>query len=428
MSKWKVRSQRNASTSALGLLGYILITSLFLAGCTRDEVFSAVATAAIEFQATRVASQEVESNPISSTQEPNLALSRAESEDRATQTAAAAAAVADTNAMPIVETATEMPTETATSVATSTPEPPTPTTAPTLTPTPRPSLTPSPTPVPDVLEQGGAELFLVAGGEFEMGMDATLLLAECNIFRTGCQESWFSASGPVHTLSLPGFYIDATEVTNAAYAAFLNELEESETGCLEQRCLNLEDSRLTLNEAGVYEVAEDEADYPITGVSWYGAAAFCAWRGGRLPSEAEWEKAAVWDPEAGTKTIYPWGDVFDGSVVNTCDASCQQPQANQDFDDGFPAEAPVASFEDGRSPSGAYDMGGNVWEWVADWYDSEYYQAENVAPGGPVEGEDKVVRGGSWFDTGNFTAGSLRFPSPPANTDESIGFRCAADE
>lgn len=113
-------------------------------------------------------------------------------------------------------------------------------------------------------------------------------------------------------------------------------------------------------------------------------------------------------------------------MVNTCDSSCQQPQANQDFDDGFPAEAPVASFENGRSPSGAYDMGGNVWEWVADWYDSEYYRAENIIPGGPEAGEDKVVRGGSWFDTGNFTAGSLRFPSPPTNTDESIGFRCAA--
>jgi serine/threonine-protein kinase len=261
-----------------------------------------------------------------------------------------------------------------------------------------------------------------------MGAAAATLLAECNLFRSGCQESWFTASAPVHTLVLDPYYIDETEVTNQAYAAFLNSLGSHEATCLEQSCFNPEHSRIIIGENGVYQAAEDVANFPVTGASWYGAAAYCAWRGGRLPTEAEWEKAASWNPESKTKTFYPWGDLFDGGLVSFCDVNCQLPQSNATFDDGFAEEAPVASFEDGRSPVGAYDMAGNVWEWVADWYDAQYYSnSETGNPAGPDEGQVKVVRGGSWFDTGNLTAAAIRFPSPPTNTDRSIGFRCAAD-
>ena len=125
---------------------------------------------------------------------------------------------------------------------------------------------------------------------------------------------------------------------------------------------------------------------------------------------------------------YPWGDVFDGRLVNSCDLSCDEPQANATFDDGYPDAGPVASFPEGRSAFGLYDMAGNVWEWGSDWYDPGYYQLSAEAnPTGPQDGKDKVVRGGSWFDTGNFTAVAIRFPSAPANADGTIGFRCAAD-
>jgi LysM repeat protein len=98
------------------------------------------------------------------------------------------------------------------------------------------------------------------------------------------------------------------------------------------------------------------------------------------------------------------------------------------YNDGYATAAPVGSYEGGRSPSGAFDMAGNVWEWTNDWYDAGYYgQSPDANPAGAESGEDKVVRGGSWFDTGNFTAAAIRFPAPPVESGDSIGFRCVQD-
>lgn len=432
MSARKVRNQLYVSLQRHLLIGFshvLLITSLLLISCTRDEVFSAVSTAVADVQTTRAAEQTRESGQTTPASEASDTIDGAATLPSPIAESVSTEAGEDETAIATSAELANAPTATLLVPSTPTLPPATPTLAATLAPTstPTPSLTPSPTPLADVIEQDGAELLLVAGGPFEMGVAATTLLVECNIFRSGCQESWFGASEPAHTLTLNPYYIDATEVTNEAYIAFLNSLGSHESSCLEQSCLSLDSSRLTVDAEGIYQISEEEADYPVAGVSWYGAAAYCTWRGGRLPSEAEWEMAASWDIEAETKLLYPWGDTFDGRVVNSCDASCEQPQANAAVDDSFAQEAPVGSFADGRSPIGAYDMGGNVWEWVADWYDADYYNAETTTPTGPEEGEDKVVRGGSWFDTGNFTATAIRFPSPPTNTDGSIGFRCAAD-
>lgn len=267
----------------------------------------------------------------------------------------------------------------------------------------------------------------IPGGFFEMGASAGSLLEECNIFRSGCEEDWFAASEPVHMVLVGPFFIDQHEVTNEAFVAFLNDRQAIDQFCIDQECIDLGESQIEESD-GSYAVNAELVRHPAAGVTWYGASAFCEWRGARLPTEAEWEKAATWNDKEATKTLYPWGDVFDGRLVNFCDLNCDAPQANLEFDDGYAQAAPVASYPEGRSPAGIYDLAGNVWEWVADWYAPDFYSdAIFTNPAGPAEGADRVVKGGSWFDTGNFTSGAIRFPSPSDNADKTIGFRCAAD-
>lgn len=272
------------------------------------------------------------------------------------------------------------------------------------------------------------EMISISGTTFEMGEAADVMLNECNLFRTGCELSWFSASQPIHSVQLDPFSIDLYEVTNEAFLEFINELGTIEGACAGEDCVNFQDSQVRLNGDDLFTVDDELMDHPVAGVTWYGASAFCEWRGARLPTEAEWELAAGWDFENDEKRLYPWGNEFDGSITNFCDVNCEEQQANGDFDDGFATTAPIGSFEDGRSSAGAYDIAGNLWEWVSDWYDPAYYNdSPEVNPAGPETGDNKVVRGGSWFDTGNFTSTAVRFPAPPAESGDSIGFRCASD-
>lgn len=297
---------------------------------------------------------------------------------------------------------------------------------PTVTPTPTITPTPLPTEIPVTIEQNGAQMILVSGGFFRMGADSEQLFQECREFRTGCQRSWFQPSEPEHLVLLPSFYLDLYEVTNEAFLSFVNELVDYQMACQEQPCFNPDDSRIKVDENGNFLLSSSVSDYPVTGVSWYGAAAFCEWRGGRLPSEAEWEMAASWDGVNEVKTRYPWGDLFDGTLVNFCDVSCGESQAEAEVDDGAIFEVAGGLYPPG--PAGTYDMAGNLWEWVADWFSEDYYsQSATADPAGPTAGSQRVVRGGSWFDTGNFTNVVIRFPAPPEATDSTIGFRCALD-
>jgi formylglycine-generating enzyme required for sulfatase activity len=208
---------------------------------------------------------------------------------------------------------------------------------------------------------------------------------------------------PVHNVILDAFWIDRTEVTNAQYALCVND-----GWC----------------EASSYA---DDTDYngdghPVVGVSWYNANAYCEWVGGRLPTEAEWEYAAR-GPEG---HIYPWGDTFGGRRLNFCDANCVF-TAHQDaaHDDGYEKTAPVGSYPGGASWCGALDMAGNVWEWVADWYDAEYYDhspAKN--PLGPSSGEGRGIRGGSWGQDANSARCANRNLDYPTETFDINGFRC----
>jgi formylglycine-generating enzyme required for sulfatase activity len=267
----------------------------------------------------------------------------------------------------------------------------------TLTPTPIPTETPRPTPVPFVDELTGARMIFMPGGIFRMGYD----------------DGEFDER-PSHVVRLDSYYIDETEVTNEAYG----------------RCVAAGECRPPVNQNATYypdyfgNLVYD--DYPVIFVSWYDADRFCRWRGARLPTEAEWERAASFDPDTMTKRRYPWGDEFDGSALNYCDSNCPRADRDGRYNDGFRDTAPVGSYVDGRSPIGLFDMAGNVMEWVGDWYDRRYYQnSSEVNPMGPLEGQFKSIRGGSWLSGPEGLTVTRRYHYDPTVARANLGFRCA---
>jgi len=243
------------------------------------------------------------------------------------------------------------------------------------------------------------DMVLVPVGSFLMGSDDIRLetLAE----EAGMTKPWVLDAAPSHRIDLPSFFIDRTEVTNGAYSRFVQEkgfpvLPHWQGG----------------------RPRPDQERLPVIYVNWEEANAYCRWLGRRLPTEAEWEKAARgpdgWD--------YPWGVFFDYRRANV--GGLQS------------GPAPVGSFPLGQSPYGAQDMIGNVWEWTADWY--QPYPGSSYAS--PEYGEKyRVARGNSYAGLGHFppkimdevkaaeARAAYRLFFPPNVALEDVGFRCAAD-
>ncbi len=265
-----------------------------------------------------------------------------------------------------------------------TPQPTTTIVVPTQTRTPLPSKTPTKaftptiTPYPTLITDAkGIKMALVPAGEFTMG-----------------SENGDDDEKPVHQVYLDAFYMDIYEVTNAAYKT-----------CVDAGICTPPQDTSSSTRSSYYGNSEFD-NYPVIYVDWSQAKTYCEWRGARLPTEAQWEKAA-----RGTDArTYPWGEGI----------SCSQ--ANYSGCKGDTTE--VGSYESGKSPYGLYDMAGNVWEWVNDWYDSGYYQTSRSSnPSGPVSGDYRVLRGGSWLN--DVVRSANRGDNVPDYIDDDIGFRCA---
>jgi formylglycine-generating enzyme required for sulfatase activity len=160
---------------------------------------------------------------------------------------------------------------------------------------------------------------------------------------------------------------------------------------------------------------------PVERVLWNEAQKYCERVGKRLPTEAEWEKAA----KGGKNTLYPWGNEVVSGMANFCDVNCKAYFKAKQFDDGFKGTAPVGSYP--PNGYGLHDMAGNVWEWVSDWIDKNYYKsAPRKNPKGPPKGMKKVLRGGSWGNNASAMRSSTRSWAHN-NRVSRRGFRCALD-
>ena len=289
------------------------------------------------------------------------------------------------------------------------------TTDPAATTTPMPTTTapmPSEPAAGTTRDIGGVGFVYVPAGEFKMGStsvqgDAALVL--CNRF-IECDRSMYFTEEPQHTVYVDGFWIMRTEVTNAMYAACVAA----------QACREPEYARW--NDAAF-------ADHPVVDVSWDDAVNFAEWLSIEtsatigLPTEAEWEKAAR-GIEGG---IFPWGDDWDPTKANYCDASCDQEWADSTNDDNFVDTAPVGSFVSGASPYGVLDMAGNVWEWTADRFAGDYYaRSPRRNPTGPGSGEGRVLRGGSWHNDPDALRSAGRAGLSPDSRNVDLGFRLAS--
>jgi formylglycine-generating enzyme required for sulfatase activity len=225
---------------------------------------------------------------------------------------------------------------------------------------------------------------------------------------------------PQRRVEVDSFWIDRTEVNNQQYAR-----------CVAQGACTPPASYSSKDREDYYQNPE-YADYPVIHISWEQAQQYCTWTERRLPTEAEWEKAA----RGSTGQVYPWGWVGSsmgsrGVRANYCDSNCSYEYRDEGVDDGYDETAPSDSFQTGASPFGALNMAGNVWEWVADWYESDYYQtAPDENPTGPPTGLLKVIRGGSWMDQAWLgTVFGLRAANRAAHEPQTgefyLGFRCA---
>lgn len=244
---------------------------------------------------------------------------------------------------------------------------------------------------------GESPMVLIPAGEFEMGIDRSEIPELVNWakgYDQSAMASWFEDETPRHKVYLDAYYIDVYEVTNEMYAKFLKATNHKPPKYWDDPRYN-------------------DPQQPVVGVTWEDAKAYCDWAGKRLPTEAEWEKAAR-GGLIGKR--FPWGDDASHDYAN---------YAGTVGTDIWGYSAPVGKFA--PNGYGLYDMAGNVFEWCADWYEKDYYsKSPTKNPTGPSSGKTRVVRGGGYGYTVNFLRVSDRFGSYfPSNAYPFVGFRCA---
>lgn len=223
--------------------------------------------------------------------------------------------------------------------------------------------------------RGGEGMVMIPAGVFTMGDDE---------------------NAPRREIYVDDFHLDRDEVTVARYRQFLEA-----TGAV-----NAPEGWETVDFAR-------DRELPVTGVDWHDASAYCAWAGKRLPTEAEWEKAA----RGIDARMYPWGDA--SPMYDLANFQNYSPGA---YEGGLAA---VGTHPAGDSPYGIHDLAGNAAEWVADWYSESVTSSDVRNPGGPDSGTGKVIRGGGFRETAEHLRASARFHASPQTRSEDVGFRCA---
>ena len=241
------------------------------------------------------------------------------------------------------------------------------------------------------------DMALIPAGEFKMG-----------------SEVGDENETPLNTVYLDSYYIDRYEVTNREYAEFLNTVGKTRDSD-GHMFLNMESSYCKIKHLdGKYQVQQGYEHHPALTVSWFGADAYARWQGKRLPTEAEWEKAARGGIEG---QEYPWGNTPSHVHAN---------YEGTDGMDGWLFTAPVGSFE--PNGYGVYDISGNAGEWCADWFDGQYYKRAHLkSPVGPDSGLRRVVRGGNWATDAYYLRCAFRSASGPSLRSVNVGFRCTKD-
>jgi eukaryotic-like serine/threonine-protein kinase len=312
--------------------------------------------------------------------------------------------------------------------------PPTATYTPVLTDTPLPSLTPTSPPLAITSPRDGMRLILIQAGDFLMGVtqaDLDSLFSMC----TTCKQSQYT-DAPQRSVFLDAYRIDETEVTNNQFSLFVEatgyktDAEKAEFSRVfdpNANSFTRVPSADWRHPQGKEMNLEQLGNYPVIQVSWIDAKAYCTWAGRRLPTEAEWEKAA-----RGTEGfLFPWGNEPPNDQL-----------LNYNRSNGSPM--PVGTYLDGASPYGLMDMAGNVYEWVGDYYSADYYnQMPDHNPSGPTTGDERVYKGGSWaaLEKGGqaiikgseieikgeltYLSSSFRMSENPTFSTDLLGFRCA---
>ena len=248
-----------------------------------------------------------------------------------------------------------------------------------------------------------AEIVFVPAGEFIMGSNPN-------------EPYFWGAEAPKHNVYLDAFWIYRTEVTNAMYRT-----------CVDAGACPRPAEEVSRTH-GDYFISSKYDNYPVIYVTYDDALSYCAWADARLPTEAEWEKAA-----RGTDgRLFPWGnEEIQNYYANFCDVGCPNPEPTEiewQFDDGYRDVAPAGSFPAGTSPYGAWDMAGNVLEWVSDWYAAGYYSVSPYEnPMGPADGSRHPIRGGSWWSGRAGLRPAARASKSLDYESDMVGFRCAVD-
>lgn len=287
--------------------------------------------------------------------------------------------------------------------------------------------------IPQPSEPAASEMVYIPAGAFTMGSPA----AEVDFllqYYTGIPRDLFTNEIGAHTVDLAPFYIDRFPVSNAQYSCFIENggYERQEWWSLAGWEWRIRTGR-TAPKLWSQETAV-LANHPVIGITWYEADAYARSIKKRLPNEAEWEKAA----RGCDARRYPWGNTFELGRCNTADFWLQR--EIRDYHDWYRyfflcrpwrervITTPVDAFPHGASPYGVLNMGGNVWEWCADWYAADYYAgAPRSNPQGAETGSEKVCRGGSFGYFGWSPRTTDRGHHPPQHYALGLGMRCAMD-